>query len=294
MVSASKSSIRSAVRILLANLVFSLLDGKGTPDRFKLALLNLSQSSRSLATKFRKVRLGQTGYPSFQAFENVQGESLVVFGSSLRRLYQLYMFGIRQRWTRLGESYFLQEIEFQPGDVVVDVGANLGDLFGFISSQVPDIRYIAFEPNPQDFRSLEQNIRKSEAFMLALGNLNSTLPFYVNTADGDSSLIMPKSISSKVIEVPVKRLDSLLDASFKIKLLKLEAEGFEPEVLEGCSGLLDQIEYLALDGGPERGLTEETTIETLLNHLLSMGFILVKLDVVTGMGRALLKRRIAT
>lgn len=57
MVSASKSNIRSAARIVLANLVLSFLDSKGIPDRFKLALLNLSQSSRSLVTKFRKVRL---------------------------------------------------------------------------------------------------------------------------------------------------------------------------------------------------------------------------------------------
>ena len=50
----------------------------------------------------------------------------------------------------------------------------------------------------------------------------------------------------------VARLDNF---NFKkIKLLKVEAEGAEPEVLLGTAKILKRIEFISVDCGPERGL----------------------------------------
>ena len=35
--------------------------------------------------------------------------------------------------------------------------------------------------------------------------------------------------------------------SKKVKLLKLEAEGFEPEILQGSNKVLNKIEYIGVD-----------------------------------------------
>ena len=53
----------------------------------------------------------------------------------------------------------------------------------------------------------------------------------------------------------------------KIKLLKLEAEGYEPEILLGANKILDKIEYIAIDGGYERGKNSEETLSSQLNFL---------------------------
>lgn len=62
----------------------------------------------------------------------------------------------------------------------------------------------------------------------------------------------------------------------KIKLLKLEAEGAEPEVLEGCGDLLQQIEYITADLGPERGVSQESTLVPVVNYLLAHNFELLE------------------
>ena len=47
---------------------------------------------------------------------------------------------------------------------------------------------------------------------------------------------------------------------FIIKLLKLEAEGAEPEILLGGLDKIHLIDYICADVGPERGLSYETTL----------------------------------
>ena len=73
-------------------------------------------------------------------------------------------------------------------------------------------------------------------------------------------------------------MDSFFDKTKKIKLLKLEAEGAEPEALAGCEKLLKNIEYISADLGFERGANEESTIEDVTNFLLSRNFRLVKFE----------------
>ena len=59
--------------------------------------------------------------------------------------------------------------------------------------------------------------------------MDSYLDFYVDTDHASSSLIQPKNHTS-VVRVETRRLDSFLELT-NIFLLKVEAEGAEPEVL---------------------------------------------------------------
>ena len=58
--------------------------------------------------------------------------------------------------------------------------------------------------------------------------------------------------TNKSTDIASKRLDNIfLDK--KIKLLKIDAEGSEPEVLNGTLGIIKNIEYISVDCGAERG-----------------------------------------
>ncbi|MEK9614503.1 MAG: hypothetical protein VW080_11350, partial [Flavobacteriaceae bacterium] len=61
----------------------------------------------------------------------------------------------------------------------------------------------------------------------------------------------------------------------KIKLIKLEAEGFEPEIIEGLRKNLKNVEYISADLGFERGVNQETTAPKVINYLLKNGFKLL-------------------
>jgi len=54
--------------------------------------------------------------------------------------------GIVRRTEILGETYFLPQIEFRPGDVVVDCGANVGELKYYFLERDLAVDYIGYEP----------------------------------------------------------------------------------------------------------------------------------------------------
>ena len=59
-------------------------------------------------------------------------------------------------------------------------------------------------------------------------------------------------------------------------MLKLEAEGAEPEILEGIGDKLRLIEYISADLGFERGANCESTLVPVTNMLLRNNFSLVE------------------
>ena len=63
-------------------------------------------------------------------------------------------------------------------------------------------------------------------------------------------------------------------------MFKLEAEGFEPEILDGALNILDKIEYIALDGGYERGKSQTETFSELCNKLHDHGFKIVSINFI--------------
>lgn len=98
----------------------------------------------------------------------------------------------------------------------------------------------------------------------------------------DPSLIEPP-IFEFARDVQVRRLDSLFPGK-RIKLLKVEAEGGEPEVIESAFNILPEIQYIAADLGLERGLEKKTTYVESINFPLENGFDLVKLITPKGRG----------
>jgi FkbM family methyltransferase len=212
------------------------------------------------------------------------------FFSDIKRGFSLYREGIDNRENFLFNSYCLQNIKFNNNDVVIDCGANSGDLFLRLNKLIKADNYIAIEPNPSDFRILSLNVPKESILInKALGNVNSKLSFYVSTSSGDSSLIEPVKYDD-IIKVDVVRLDELLLdlKKTKIKLLKLEAEGFEPEILEGLGSSIKYCEYISVDGGYERGINAEQTFTSITNYLLTNGFEIV--DIYFPWHRALFKK----
>ena len=143
-----------------------------------------------------------------------------------------------------------------------------------LSKYIKPSNYIAIEPDPNCFDILKKNVNNNSVFInKALGNTNKILPFYISVEEADSSLVKP-SYFTKEIKVPVVRLDSLIKKLNikKIKLLKIEAEGYEPEILDGLGSSINICEYIAVDGGYERGEKQEQTFTTISNYLLNNDF----------------------
>lgn len=180
-----------------------------------------------------------------------------------------YEYGLAARAAQLGSAYRLEQIPFDIGDTVIDCGANVGDLRLWFRLNGVNIRYRAFEPSPVEFECLALNCPDDECHNVGLWNSEGTMQFYVSSQGADSSLIEPVSYD-EIITVSTQKLSAYVDGP--VKLLKLEAEGAEPEILEGAEECLADIAYISADLGFERGVDCESTLAPVSNFLLSRGF----------------------
>lgn len=203
----------------------------------------------------------------------------VHYFSEATRGFDFYQRGLKKRSLDLFKSYGLNYIDFKFDDIVIDCGANYADLFIELTKYINKSNYIAFEPAPREFQCIKRNTSDSLIFNKALSNVNNLQKFYLSSGTGDSSLVEPTNYS-KITYVETTTLDEIIkDYNLnKIKLLKLEAEGWEPEILEGTKQNLKIIEYVSVDGGPERGINEIETLSECKKILFEYNFKIVHLN----------------
>ncbi len=187
-----------------------------------------------------------------------------------KRIHRV-MVDYKKHLSRLFECYQLDKISFNKGDIIIDCGANVGELFYSFKDKNLDIEYIGIEPDNEVFKSLSINLKDSQILNKALGKENAYKNLYIDTEGANTSLV--DFGSSTEYKVETVTLDSL--NLVKIKLLKIDAEGYEPEVLEGAANTLSQIEYIAVDYGNERGIDNKSTLVEVTNFLYGSGFKLV-------------------
>lgn len=190
---------------------------------------------------------------------------------------------------RLKEKYLGKNLTVSSGDIVLDVGANVGEFA--ISMAKLGARVLAFEPDPKPYRCLNLNVSDKlpiRCFQIGLAGRIGSLPFFISSTHNDSSFIKPEAPHESVQEVTVTTLDLFCEENDvnRIKLLKIEAEGYEPEVLNGATKILSTIvDQVTVDAGPER-LGEPTDVEctAILN---AHGFTVVKVGNVLHAKRTL-------
>ena len=185
-----------------------------------------------------------------------------------------YRNGVRKRAQSLANCYFLNEIDWKDGDILLDCGANVGDLKIWFDLNNIAIEYIGFEPSPVEFACLQKNVKPSVVHNVALWKKTGNFEFFLSSQRADSSLIRPKHFESRIM-VPATTLASYV--SSKVKVVKIEVEGAEPEVLEGLGSKLKLVEYIVADLGYERGVNCESTLVPVTDFLLDRGFERVKI-----------------
>tara|TARA_B110000003_G_C16654642_1_gene535940 strand:- start:7544 stop:8413 length:870 start_codon:yes stop_codon:yes gene_type:complete len=190
--------------------------------------------------------------------------------------------GIVEQSNKLFDLYCLDKITFSGEDTVIDCGANTGELYPYLKKVVPELEYLAFEPDQKVYDCLLKNVKDEKAILRsdALSNKSGMTKFYNSTRGADSSL--EYSGEKSYTEVKTIKLDDLEITN--IKLLKIDAEGHELEVLQGALKTLSQITYIAVDFGPEKGEQDERTLPEVSNFLYENNFKMVKANNLRDIG----------
>jgi FkbM family methyltransferase len=131
------------------------------------------------------------------------------------------------------------------GEVIYDIGANIGLYTLAIAESNLDNSVFAFEPNPETFAKLKANLFLNKAsdkvnpLQIAVGNTIGESTFMLSTEQERSSLFQSgasfgNAKVKKIVKVPVKTVDSLIGQLPPPQHIKIDAEGSEALILEGA------------------------------------------------------------
>ena len=181
--------------------------------------------------------------------------------------------GIEEQTDDIFNLYLLDKIKFESGDTVIDCGANVGELYPGLKKSIENLKYIGFEPDPVVYKCLEKNVNSKNAklYQHALSNKSSIEKLYISTEGADTSLVYLEN--REWVEVETVPLDQL--SLSNIKLIKMAAEGFELEVLQGSKNTLKSTKYVSVDFGPEKGTEGVNTIPEVSNFLYENNFNMI-------------------
>lgn len=172
---------------------------------------------------------------------------------------------------------------------VIDAGANIGQFARAAAETYPDARIISFEALPEVAAHLRANLAdcpRATVVESAVGNTDGTIRFFRNSYDLASSALPSAAAetTAEEIEVPVGRLDTLIDRSMLRPpvLLKLDLQGYELEALRGATALLPHVQHVLFEVAFETAYVGEASFGELYDFLRDAGFrFLCPVDVLT-------------
>jgi FkbM family methyltransferase len=143
----------------------------------------------------------------------------------------------------------------QPGDLVFDVGANVGqraEIFGQLAKTV-----VAIEPQPNCVRHLKSRFRFNRHVIIqevALGDKPGAATMWQSNSSGISSMsrrfidtmgsgVFRDEKWEKEITVVIKTLDDLIDTFGVPAFMKIDVEGYELKVLQGLTAAVPMISF---------------------------------------------------
>lgn len=160
--------------------------------------------------------------------------------------------------------------EIHEGDIVIDVGANIG-YYTLIFAQLVGSsgKVFAFEPESKNFEILKKNIEINNyqnivAEQKIVSDKSGIVKLFIAEHGIVGHRINQQKSSQKFIEVESIILDNYikkLNLDNKINFIKIDVEGSEPKVLEGAKEIMQKSNQLKIFTEFNREAVEEYGIE---------------------------------
>jgi len=155
----------------------------------------------------------------------------------------------------------LDNLQSSTISTIVDIGANRGQFALVSRHHFPDSKIFSFEPlkKPAEvFRHVFAQDKLTKIYEYAIGPDETESIIHVSKEDDASSLLLisdlqnelyPGTAEKEIRSIIQKPLDAILTAA-EIQtpaLLKIDVQGFEKQVLEGCKSLLQLFSYIYIE-----------------------------------------------
>jgi FkbM family methyltransferase len=165
-------------------------------------------------------------------------------------------------------------VKVEQNDIVVDVGAFVGGFSMFAAKSAKAV--IAIEPSAKIDDSLSLNVCQLDNIHVvpkAAWHRTEELEINKSFTPNENSILTPDSRNTQEsFTVTADTVPNIVrELGFDhIDYLKIEAEGVEPEILEGAVEDSMDIEKIAVDASPERN--EQSTVDEIRSILESHGY----------------------
>lgn len=138
-----------------------------------------------------------------------------------------------------GDEYKIRNMNFGDGDVIVDIGANVGIVSIYLAKKFPNVRIYSFEAHPHTYSNFIKNIDAN--------NVKNIVPYNLAVYSKDDDILtitldIRNTGSSSCFKdggfltesVKTISLDTIIKNNniSKIKYLKIDCEGAEFDILE--------------------------------------------------------------
>jgi FkbM family methyltransferase len=166
-------------------------------------------------------------------------------------------------------------IKIQEGDIVVDLGGNIG-MFTRYAYHMGASKIITFEPDKRYFKILKQNAPKNTIlFNAAIGDKLGKLTLTESEHLGGSNLWCEPNPLHNQYDVNIYTLDYIIETGLipKIDFLKVDIEGSEIMALNGISDEnLKNIRNIAVEYHHEHLKFDEKLRQDFIDRLTNLGF----------------------
>lgn len=215
------------------------------------------------------------------------------FVRALGRL-DVKMIGAMLSWPKFSVTSFVMVSDLVRQGImprtVLDIGANVGQFAVASAKLFPGTCVHSFEPNPDSFARLQENVRQLRTvsvYPLALGEEEGEATFHVNSHSHSSSILpltenhrraFPIANEVGTIQVKVSTLDKIF-AGVELAspvLLKLDVQGFEAQVLRGGVDTLKQVDHLVLEASFKPMYQGEMLFLEMVRFVEGLGFTFLR------------------
>jgi FkbM family methyltransferase len=169
--------------------------------------------------------------------------------------------------------------------IIFDIGANVGQSIDRFRSLFSDSIIYSFEPDKFTFQTLQESHSGDglHAFEIALGDKPGKAKLYLNTSKDMNSLLnseIPQwGQRDGEYEVTVSTVDKFCEENdvMQIDLLKTDTQGFELQVLKGCSRMMleKRINLVAMEVIFSNMYEGISPFDEVYKFMLNSGFRLV-------------------
>ena len=171
---------------------------------------------------------------------------------------------------------------------LIDIGAHKGQFSLAARHLAPGIKIISFEPlfdAAETYRKIFRTDKNTVLHQVAIGQKNGFQKMYISRRSDSSSLLPISFLQTSIfsgteevdnIHVKVGRLDEFVSPEQLISpaMLKIDVQGFEYEVLQGCESLLDSFEYVYCECSFVELYTGQRFAHEIITWLSDRGLVL--------------------